>query len=317
MPGLHGDRMNRSSVSRPVRIRAFIKAASAALFNGYAAGFRKGRIFTGWTKGICVPVLNCYSCPGALGACPIGALQTVIGGYGRMPFYILGTLMLFGTVLGRLTCGLLCPFGTLQDLLSRIPVRKINVPKKADRALRYLKYAVLLLFVILLPAFARDGYGVSSPWFCRIICPAGTLEGGIPLTLADGRLRELIGGLFWWKISVLALVISAAVFIPRAFCRYLCPLGALYSLFSRFSLVRMEVDSAVCTGCGACSRVCPMAVTPDSEAGGPECITCGKCRDICPSGAITVKHPFQCPRTSGEPHPSGENRTEPGHPESG
>ncbi len=291
---MHG---NRVKVQRS-KLRAAVKAASAVFFNGYIAGFSKGRIFTGKSKGICVPVLNCYSCPGALGACPIGALQTVLTGSGKIPFYVLGSLMLFGVILGRLTCGILCPFGTLQDLLSRIPVPKLKVSKKADRALRYLKYAVLLIFVLILPAFAAGSYGVSRPWFCEFICPAGTLESGVTLMLLDGRLRELAGDLFWWKVFLLILVLAGSVFIPRFFCRYLCPLGAFYSLFSRFSLARIRVETSVCTRCGACSSSCPMALDPPAEAGGPECIACGKCADACPVGAVVRECPLS--RRGGE-----------------
>ena len=97
-----------------------VQLLAAALFNGYAAGFQKGKIFTGSSKAVCVPVLNCYSCPGALGACPIGSLQAALGGIQRrFPFYVLGLLMLFGIVLGRVVCGLLCPFGWRRTCCTR------------------------------------------------------------------------------------------------------------------------------------------------------------------------------------------------------
>ena len=268
--------------------RLGIQACFAALLNGYAAGFAKGRIFTGPAKGVCVPVLNCYSCPGALGACPIGSLQAVAGGKGRsFSFYILGALMLFGLAFGRLLCGFACPFGFLQDLLARIPVRKRRVPEKIDRPARRLKYA-LLACVFLLPAAVSAAKGAAaSPYFCKYICPAGTLEGGLPLLIADSSLRAMAGALFTWKALVLAGVLLGAVFIPRFFCRYLCPLGAFYSLFSRFALYRMELDVSSCIACGRCEEVCPMAVrvTQELEAS-PECIRCGRCKAVCPAGAI-------------------------------
>ena len=135
---MHRDRMKSGQAEKPEkagrraqRARAAVQLASAVFFNGYAAGFFRAEILTGKSKGVCVPVLNCYSCPGALGACPIGALQAVVGGADRkFPFYVLGSLMLFGVLLGRLVCGFLCPFGFLQDLISKIPVKKIKVPKR-------------------------------------------------------------------------------------------------------------------------------------------------------------------------------------------
>ena len=276
------------------RKHLWIQAAFAALFNGYAAGFAKGKIFTGPAKGVCVPVLNCYSCPGALGACPIGSLQAVAGGKGRsVSFYILGVLMLFGLVFGRLLCGFACPFGWIQDLLARIPVRRRKVPGKIDRPARKLKY-VALAAVLILPATVSAVKGsAASPYFCKYLCPAGTLEGGVPLLLANANLRAMAGALFTWKALVLAAVLIGAVLIPRCFCRYLCPLGAFYSLFNRFALYRLELDASSCIGCGKCEEVCPMAVrvTQELECSG-ECIRCGKCKAICPAGAIEKKKIF-------------------------
>jgi polyferredoxin len=261
-------------------------------FNGYAAGFVKGKIFTGGTKGFCVPVLNCYSCPGALGACPIGALQSLLGGGSRIPFYALGLLMLFGVVCGRLLCGFLCPFGFLQDLLHRIPVKKVQVPKRLDRPLRLVKYIVLVVLVVGLPLLATNTYGIGTPWFCKLLCPAGTLEGGIPLMVLNGSLRALAGTLFRWKVLVLLTVVIACLLIHRFFCRYLCPLGAIYSLFNRFALCRMKLDRTKCVSCGRCESACPMAVDVTRDINGPECIRCGKCAAVCPTDAISHDWPL-------------------------
>lgn len=260
---------------------------SAALFNGYVIGFAKGKIFTGKSKAFCVPVLNCYSCPGALGACPIGSLQTALAGKGHFPFYVLGFLMLFGIVLGRLVCGFLCPFGLVQDLFHKIPVPKVKVPERADRRARYLKYVVLLVLVILLPAFAVTKGGVNPPYFCKYICPAGTLGGGIPQMIANPQLRGLAGFLFDWKVLVLLAILVSSMFVHRPFCRYLCPLGAFYAVFNRFSFYRMYLDESKCIGCKKCERACPMAVEVTKNINGPECIRCGKCKSVCPEGAVS------------------------------
>ena len=280
--------MTTETLKRHERTRLICQSASAALFNGFVKGFAKGRIFTGKTKMLCVPVLNCYSCPGALGSCPIGALQTVLGGAGHsFPFYALGTMMLFGVILGRLLCGFLCPFGLVQDLLDRIPARKIAVPIHIDKPLRRLKYCILVVFVLLLPLLFTNSYGISQPYFCKLICPAGTLEGGIPHLLLNSELRSLTGTLFGWKLLLLLTVLIGAVFISRFFCRYLCPLGAFYSLFNRFSLYRMELDKAKCVGCKKCERICPMTVKVTQDPNSGECIRCGKCRAVCPADAIS------------------------------
>lgn len=288
MSGMYRDRIKGRRPRGLLSVQRTVQLISAVLLNGYALGFQKGKIFTGGTKGVCVPVLNCYSCPGALGACPIGALQTALGGLkGHFPFYVLGLLTLFGVALGRVVCGLLCPFGLVQDLLHKIPLPKIKVPKRIDRPARYLKYGVLLVLVIGLPAFAVTKSGVRMPYFCKYLCPAGTLEGGIPLMIADPALRELAGLLFSWKVLVLAVILAASMVIHRPFCRYLCPLGAFYALFNRFSFFQMSVDRDSCVGCGICERVCPMEVEAAENINSPECIRCGKCRTECPVGAIS------------------------------
>ena len=278
MPGMHRRRVKL----RPQRV---LQLAAAALFNGYALGFGTGRIFTGPSKGICVPVLNCYSCPGALGACPIGSLQSALGGANRhFPFYILGTLMLFGVLLGRGVCGLLCPFGLVQDLIHKIPLPKWTVPQKLDRPARLLKYGVLVGMVLLAPLLAT---GMAAlPAFCKYLCPAGTLEGGLPLLATNPSLRQAAGALFGWKLLLLLLILAACVFIHRPFCKYLCPLGALYGLFNRFSFYQMSLERDKCVDCKRCEKACPMAVEVTKQINSAECIRCGRCKYVCPTGAI-------------------------------
>lgn len=289
MSGMHWDRVKPEQKQKRKWRLSFQRGAqliSATLMNGYAVGFINGRIFTGKSKVLCVPGLNCYSCPGALGSCPIGALQTALGAKHQFPFYALGWMMLFGIVLGRLVCGLLCPFGLAQDLLHKIPAPKWKVRGKLDRVARYLKYLVLLAAVILLPAFFIGETGLGTPYFCKYICPAGTLEGGIPQMIANPQIRQLAGALFNWKVALLAAILIWSMFLSRPFCRYLCPLGAFYSLFNKCGFYRMRVDETKCVDCKKCQQVCPMGVEVTKNINSPECIRCGKCRDVCSVKAI-------------------------------
>ena len=285
--------------------RNLIQAAAALLHNPHLSGFFTGEIYKGDSKQVCVPGLNCYSCPGAVGACPIGSLQAVLSGGRRgFSYYVTGTILLFGVIFGRLICGFLCPFGFIQDLLYKIRCRKRTVPRRIDKPLRYLKYAVLLILVILLPMLVRGSYGVGDPWFCKYLCPAGTLEGGIPLVLGSEGLRSMVGFLFSWKMTVLIAVIALSVVIYRPFCKYLCPLGAIYGLLNKYSFYQMRVDEHSCTRCRACENGCGMGVEILKNINSTECIRCGKCKTICPTGSIRSGFgrtaPSPAPRRDGE-----------------
>ena len=154
--------------------RTLIQTITTIATNSYIKGFLEGNIYRGETKRFCVPGLNCYSCPGALGACPIGSLQAVIGSIEyQLSYYVLGIIIFFGILLGRFVCGWLCPFGFIQELINKIPSKKIKISGK--NPLRYLKYGILIIFVILLPMMAVNEFGFGSPFFCKYICPAGTL----------------------------------------------------------------------------------------------------------------------------------------------
>ena len=261
--------------------RKYTQLISAVLYNCHLTGFFTGRIYKGATKGICVPGLNCYSCPGALFACPLGSLQGALAqSVFRLPLYMLGTLLLFGLLFGRMICGFLCPFGFLQELLFCLPVKKIK-KSRITRAFSYLKYGILILFVIVIPVVTL------TPGFCKFICPAGTLEAGLPLVLADDAIREQIGWLFSWKVYVLVLCILLCAACYRAFCRFLCPLGAIYSFFGPAAFFGICVDKEKCTGCNACIRVCKMDTKAIADH---ECIHCGECKSICPEGAIRYRH---------------------------
>lgn len=234
--------------------------------------------------------MNCYSCPGALGSCPIGSLQAVIGSHNfKFAFYVTGFLFLTGAVMGRFVCAFLCPFGLIQDLLFKIPFFKKIKTFKWDRHLRILKYVILAVFVILLPMFLTDLLGQGAPYFCKFICPVGMLEGGLPLVILNKALRETVGFLYAAKGAILAVTVFLSVIIYRPFCKYICPLGAIYSLFNPISAFRYKVDKSKCSGCNACAKACDMACNPQVNPNHTECIRCGKCKTVCPTDAIKTE----------------------------
>jgi polyferredoxin len=269
---------NKTKKRAKLSFRRYTQLIAAVLYNCNIGGFVKGKIFKGVSKGVCVPGLNCYSCPGAVGACPLGSLQTgLLSSKYKKPFYIIGTLLLFGLLFGRLICGFLCPFGLLQELLHKIPTPKIK-KNRVTRVLSKLKYVVLIAFVIIIPLVKL------TPGFCKYICPAGTLEGGIPLVLSNESLRGMLGWLFSWKVFVLAATLIVCIFCYRAFCRFICPLGAIYSLFNPISFFGIKVDNSKCTHCDACVHNCKMDVRKVCDG---ECIQCGECIKTCPENAIS------------------------------
>lgn len=193
-----------------------------------------------------------------------------------MPFYILGTLLLFGLFLGRFICGWICPFGFIQELIYKIPSKKIR-KNKVTGSLTYLKYIILVIFVIAIPLLKL------VPGFCKYICPVGTLEGGIFFTYMDPAIRKIAGVLFTWKVFLMILILLTCVFCYRMFCRFLCPLGAIYSFFNPIAFFGIKVDDKKCIHCDRCVKNCRMDVRHVCDR---ECIQCGDCIKHCPVDAI-------------------------------
>ena len=284
----------RGRIKKNAKTRLLIQLGSTAVSNSYLKGFLEGGIYQGKLKTLCVPGLNCYSCPGAIGSCPLGSLQNSIADpYQQISFYVLGFIVITGALLGRAVCGFLCPFGLFQDLLGRRAKRK---PKgktgiRLDQMLRPLKTVILAVFVVILPFYGLVSTGFGSPMFCKLICPSGTLMAGLPLIALNADLREIIGVLFGWKVLLLVFFIVLSFLIYRPFCRYVCPLGAIYGYFNRISLYRVTVDRDRCNECGICTYICPMSSPIPANPDSAECIRCGACEAACPEDAIACGFP--------------------------
>ncbi len=270
-----------------MRPRRISQVLSAVAINPYFAYFSTRTIYQGGLKGFCVPVLNCYACPLAVFSCPIGGLQHAFvlfspktrgifsQAWGAL-LYVLGTVGLVGAVLGRFPCGWFCPFGFLQDLLYKIPTPKLRLPRWAGWG----RYFFLVVVAALIPLFT----GVS--WFSRL-CPAGALEGALPLKLLPPEAPLPPAGWFlWFKLCLLAAFLAWMVACKRPFCRTVCPLGAMLGLCNRISLYRLAVDDSKCGGCGRCRKVCPVDIDVYLDPNSPHCIRCLECIRECPSKAI-------------------------------
>ncbi len=166
--------------------------------------------------------------------------------------------------------------GFLLDIFLKIRIKKID--------LTFLKY-IFLIFLATFIVFFTD-----EPWFCKL-CPQGTLEAGIPLVLYDpeNSLKTMVGLFFYLKILILIIIFILAIFIKRIFCKVICPIGAIYSLFNKISLFHLEVDKEKCGKCNICIKVCPTDINVYENANQTDCIRCLECYYQCPKKSIKLK----------------------------
>lgn len=204
----------------------------------------------------------------------------------RFSYYVFGMMAFFGVMIGRLICGFLCPFGFFQDLVHKIPTPKLSTKKLWP--LRYIKYGILFSLIIALSFVMRGKYEVIPPYFCKYICPQGILEGAFPLSITNPTLRNAFGALFNWKLFILITTIVLSTIFYRPFCKWICPLGAFYAFFNKYSFYQIEVNGHKCIDCGKCARICKMDVDIRKNACHTECIRCNDCVKACPTKAIST-----------------------------
>lgn len=233
-------------------------------------------LFFPWLKVLPCPGLNCYACPLAVFACPIGTLQHFVI-IREIPFYTIGILGLIGSFIGRMSCGWLCPSGFIQEILYKIKIPKLHISNK----LGWLRYAILIILVVIIPFITLE------PWFSKL-CPIGTIQAGIPWIIIRADLRELVSWLFGLKILILLFFIIWAIITTRPFCRFICPLGAIYSIFNRISAFQFKIDKELCSNCDICNKVCPMEIDVLGGSQQSQCIRCMECIKACPKNAIKI-----------------------------
>lgn len=244
----------------------------------------------------CGPVFHCYSCPLALVACPIGVIAN-FSALHLVPFAAIGTLVVFGATVGTAVCGWACPFGFLQDAAARIPTPRFELPRWAG----YFRYLALVGFVILVPYL----WGEAHPlFFCRL-CPAGALEGALPNTIRTARAGQGLMLPSTTKLTILVVFLLAMLFTVRPWCRLVCPLGAIFSVFNRASIFVLRFKTDTCKICGQCAKMCPYGVLPTSNVNNGRCIRCLECTRCSALGLGTV---FRQPPGGTIEGPSGMSR---------
>jgi ferredoxin-type protein NapH len=246
------------------RLRHVIQSITFAISNlGFVSFLKTGFVW---------PFFYCYGCPLASGGCPIGVLQHFMI-LPAIPFYLLGTLGVYGTIFGRAFCGWACPFGGFQDLLGLF-----NKRKRKLQPFSYSKFAMLLVVVIL-------AWITLDTFFCKF-CPAGSLFAAIPAPFFYPSLN--IGLFFYVHIATLILTVGLVLFFSRFWCRYLCPLGSIGAL-NKLSILTVSFNPTKCTKCVRCLDVCPMGIDKVENIGkSSDCILCGRCVEVCQANALEM-----------------------------
>jgi len=214
--------------------------------------------------------------------CPYGALESLYsltfgGTYIAKVFpgtlIILIITLIIALIFRRSFCGLICPFGALQEFFGligkKIFKKRFIIPLKIDKPLRYLKYLVLIITLYF--AWVNAGLWVNpyDPW-----AAFGHVSEGIT-TLTE---EYLIGSI------LLIIILVGSLLYDRFFCKYLCPMGAFYGLISKLSPSKITRNENTCISCGLCNKVCPVniKVSELKEIKSAECIDCQLCISSCP-----------------------------------
>ena len=179
---------------------------------------------------------------------------------------------------GRFFCGWMCAFGSYGDLIYRISSRifphKPKISRKADRLLKKMKYAILVFLVLLVWSFGVTAFHSASPW---------SVFGMLATVGKAPDFSYVLTNLFLGFLLFLAITAGSAL-VERFFCRYLCPLGALFAPISKLRIVKIKKPTEHCGSCSVCSRNCAMGI-PLSETetvSSGECIQCMQCVSSCP-----------------------------------
>lgn len=252
------------------------------------------------------------------------AIQLQLSGWNSasviFPWLAIASFLIVGVLIGKSMCGWVCPFGFVQDLVGFMRRKQSEVSPRTHKNMVYVKYFVLgITLFISITYSAAILYGVGGSYGSALgifanapftsLSPAETLFATLPKAVQDfsnavsvGQVNILSGiyratGLLWVQIFILGCVLVFAAYIPRGWCRYFCPHGAIMATLNNFSFIGLHRDPVKCVKgeCRLCVEVCPMRVPildlPWEKFSHSECIYCMKCVDACPDRAIRLKYP--------------------------
>ncbi|MFQ6064596.1 MAG: 4Fe-4S binding protein, partial [Candidatus Bathyarchaeia archaeon] len=229
------------------------------------------------------------------------------------PWVPLASFLLVAVVLGRSLCGWICPFGFVQDLLAYIKGEHMQVSLRTHQTMLNVKYfflgATLFVSGTLAASLAmgvgrsyESALGIFAPAPFNALSPSDTLFAILPRIILKAwygvAVESLLASpLLWTRFFIMGVFLVLAVYVPRSWCKYACPHGALLAILNHFSFLGLKREPVKCTknGCRRCVEVCPMKVRilelPWEKFTDPECIYCLKCIDACTAKAIRPKFP--------------------------
>ena len=234
---------------------------------------------------------------------------------GVFPFFIILLLILILLFTNRFFCGWICPIGTIQDALSKIPKENKKVKMETHNSLLNLKYVVVILITIIIVPLGITRYTDLIFYFQykqnlgqMAQKPLGYFSLSeyifvfLPNLVQDiwesADLAPLFSDLLIFVyFAFYLIVIIISMWYPRAYCRYICPFGGVAAAVSDYAFVKLSRSPVKCVGrkkCGVCERVCPKQIRILDEpfeffTGGGECNMCLKCLEECPYDAIKIK----------------------------
>lgn len=253
------------------------------------------------------------------------AIQLMLSGWKDIPvvfpWLAVASFLIVGILIGKSFCGWICPFGFVQDLVEFIKRKKTEISPRTHESMIYVKYAILgiTLFISLTFSAAKlsggsesyeNALGIFAFAPFTALSPAETLFATLPNmvrdfanTVLEKPVWDAISGissmppLFWVQLFIMIGVLVFAAYVPRGWCRYFCPHGAIMAILNRFSFIGLRREPTKCIKgeCRQCVEVCPMRVPildlPWEKFSHPECIYCLKCVDVCENKAIKLKYP--------------------------